>query len=126
MAFGDNLVSFHANSVIVPKLGHDRFHVHLFQLIAFGPSYCHVYAVSHFWGWVIIRQWGISLHRHYVVVRLHFKLNVPQYCKYTLANPTYMGPRYSRITENDGLLENAGTNFSIFSDIYRSASTPTL
>jgi hypothetical protein len=27
-----------------------------------------------------------------------------------LGNPTYMGSRYRRITENDGLMEKVGTN----------------
>jgi hypothetical protein len=31
--------------------------------------------------------------------------------QYNLGNPTYMGPRYSKITENDGLLEKVGTNY---------------
>jgi hypothetical protein len=30
--------------------------------------------------------------------------------QYNLGNPTYMGPRYRPITENDGLMENVGTN----------------
>jgi hypothetical protein len=34
--------------------------------------------------------------------------------QYNLGNPTYMGPRYSRITENDGLLEKVGTNLLLF------------
>jgi hypothetical protein len=29
--------------------------------------------------------------------------------QYNLANPIYIGPRYCRITENDGLLEKVGT-----------------
>jgi hypothetical protein len=38
-----------------------------------------------------------------------------------------MGPRYRRITENDGLLEKVETNISIFPDIlYRSTSNTTL
>jgi hypothetical protein len=30
--------------------------------------------------------------------------------QYNLGNPTYMEPRYGRITENGGLLEKVGTN----------------
>jgi hypothetical protein len=30
--------------------------------------------------------------------------------QYNLGNLTHMGPRYRRITENDGLLEKVGTN----------------
>jgi hypothetical protein len=29
---------------------------------------------------------------------------------YNLGNPTYMGPRHRRVTENDGLLEKVVTN----------------
>jgi hypothetical protein len=30
--------------------------------------------------------------------------------QYNLGNPIHMGPRYRRITENEGLLEKVGTN----------------
>jgi hypothetical protein len=35
---------------------------------------------------------------------------VQKQVQYSLGNPTYMGPRYRRITECDGLLEKVGTN----------------
>jgi hypothetical protein len=40
--------------------------------------------------------------------------------QYNLGNPTYMGPRYSRITESDGLLEKVGTNLSSYTAQHRS------
>jgi hypothetical protein len=54
---------------------------------------------------------------------IHFILLIRIKIEYNLGNPTYMGPRYSRITENDGLVGKVGTNLSIFPDIvYRNTS----
>jgi hypothetical protein len=42
------------------------------------------------------------------------------YVQYNLGNLTYMGPRHSRIKENDGLLEKVGTNLLSCSAQHRS------
>jgi hypothetical protein len=45
---------------------------------------------------------------------------------FNLGNPMYMGKRYRRITENDGLLEEVGTNFSVSPDIVCHSTSNTI
>jgi hypothetical protein len=48
----------------------------------------------------------------FICKKIRILLRIIKYIhiQYNLGNPTHMGPRYRRITENDGLLEKVGTN----------------